>query len=244
MSPNNAYRFEFKYPVSSAQGQMLEQEIIAAGLYRDSHATYDDGSYDVTSLYYDSYNLFDFDEKVGGFRERKKVRLRIYEPYLENSSYGFLEIKHKFGMRNRKSKIKLTREDLDAFLLEGKRVLLERAWQESEQNVKDIILSHLIRRSVRPTAFVTYRRSAYATPDTSIRITFDRELHTKGSENLSVHEFLLPVAPNVTIMEVKYQDLLPHWMKRVILSHNLKHRPFSKYEKSINTIHRHHPVPR
>ncbi len=238
------FRFEFKYPISYTKARVLEQAIKRAGLQQDAHSTYADGSYDVTSLYYDSYDLFDYTEKTGGYKERKKIRLRIYEPYLNHSKYGFLEIKHKYGMMNRKSKIRLTREELEAFLKDGKRTLFSRKWEPHELAVKETILSHMIQRSVKPSAYVTYKRSAYMTPDKSVRITFDSEIYTKKGNTLSEQQFLIPVAPGMVIMEVKYQDLLPHWMRRVILAHDLERSPYSKYEMSLNSIHHYHPIPR
>ena len=106
-TPSTPFRFEFKYPMSITQARLLEQEIRQLGLAPDAFSTYDDGSYDVTSLYFDSYDFYDYDEKAGGFQERKKIRLRIYEPFLDKSEYGFLEIKHKYGMTNKKSKVKI-----------------------------------------------------------------------------------------------------------------------------------------
>ena len=76
----------------------------------DKHATRDDGAYTVTSLYFDTFNLSDYLEKISGSYKRKKIRLRIYEPFLKDSENVFLEIKHKIDMTNRKTKIMIDRK--------------------------------------------------------------------------------------------------------------------------------------
>ena len=243
-TPSTPFRFEFKYPMSITQARLLEQEIRQLGLAPDAFSTYNDGSYDVTSLYFDSYDFYDYDEKAGGFQERKKIRLRIYEPFLDKSEYGFLEIKHKYGMTNKKSKVKLTRDEMEDLFAYGKRSLIEREWGDDEQELKEIILSHMILRNVKPSALVSYRRNAYMTPDKSVRITFDKNLRSKKTDTLHPQDFIVPVAPDTTIMEVKYQDILPYWMKPFIVKYGLKRQPYSKYEMSLDRLNRFNPIPR
>ena len=55
------------------------------------------GSYRVKSLYFDSVDNQDYFEKMSGYQERKKIRLRIYD---EDSAYAKLEMKAKINKRN------------------------------------------------------------------------------------------------------------------------------------------------
>ncbi len=222
------HRFEFKYQIKPFVARSIEAEMKKFGMSLDSHATEEDGSYYVTSLYFDSFNKNDFQEKSGGELIRKKIRLRIYEPYLKNSQFGILEIKHKYDMTNRKTKIRLNREEIEAFIKHGKIVILKK--NDCDLEMRENMLRYLNNYLVRPTTLVTYLRRAYLTTNKDLRVTFDHSLKTANQNNLNKNNCLREVNKGGLTMEIKYDYSIPFFMRAIIKKYNLKRDTFSKYE--------------
>ncbi len=228
------HRFEFKYQIDPFTAKSIETEIKKFGMSLDSHATEDDGSYYVTSLYFDSFNKNDFQEKSGGELTRKKIRLRIYEPYLKNSKFGTLEIKHKYDMVNRKTKIVLNRDEMEGFIKHGKIVILKKS--DCDKEARENMLRYLNNYLVKPVTLVTYLRRAYVTNSKDLRVTFDHSLKTASQSSLNKNNFLREVNKGGLTMELKYNYSVPFFMRAIIKKYNLKRDTFSKYEKSVEKL--------
>ena len=91
------YRHEYKYIISYADMLALRKKL-------DKVLTVDrnEDGYLIRSMYFDSTDDDDYYDKLGGELNRKKVRLRIYEP---NSNYVKLEIKYKNDIHQLKKSI-------------------------------------------------------------------------------------------------------------------------------------------
>jgi len=228
------HRFEFKYQINHFTAKGIEAEIKKFGMNIDLHATETDGSYHVTSLYFDSFNKNDFQEKSGGELVRKKIRLRIYEPYLKNSEFGILEIKHKYDMTNRKTKINLNRDEVEGFIKYGKIVILKK--KNCKPEMRENMLRYLNNHLVKPAIMVTYQRRAYMSNNKDLRVTFDYNLKTASQGNLDKNNFLREVNKGMLTMELKYNYNLPFFMRDLIKKYKLKRDTFSKYEKSLEEL--------
>src|SRR3990167_10614441 len=110
------YRFEFKYLIKPQAAGFIEQELKRFGMELDGPSALLGDGYYVTSLYFDSYDFKDYQDKCGGLRKRKKIRARIYEPYLDKSSSVMLELKKKDGERIGKTQLKLSRGEWQKFI--------------------------------------------------------------------------------------------------------------------------------
>ena len=104
-------RFEFKYFVTPQTAKLIELELKNFGMKLDAPGVLLGDGYYVTSLYFDSYDFKDYQDKCGGFKKRKKIRARIYELFLDKSASVLLEIKKKTGERIEKIQLKLSREE-------------------------------------------------------------------------------------------------------------------------------------
>ena len=113
------YRFEFKYLITSHVAGFIERELKHFGMKLDAPSVLLGDGYYVTSLYFDSYDFNDYQDKCGGFKERKKIRARIYEPFLDKSSSVLLELKKKTGEKVVKTQLKLNREEWEKFMDRG-----------------------------------------------------------------------------------------------------------------------------
>jgi len=235
-------RFEFKYQMTESTATEIAKYIQKFGMQTDKHVSEQDGSYVVTSLYFDSFRLSDYVEKSAGMIHRKKIRMRIYEPYLKNSEHVFFEIKHKHDMTNNKTKIVLSRQEAEDLMKYGTSVLVSRQWQPGEEAIRNRLLHFMIREPVKPNLMVRYKRQPFMNYDKSLRITFDSKIEACLQRNLDENKFMEQVNRGVVVMEVKFAYTLPFWLKSVIVKHNLKRDAYSKYAHSLEQIYKYNPL--
>ncbi|MBQ1412722.1 MAG: polyphosphate polymerase domain-containing protein [Clostridia bacterium] len=217
----NSFRHEYKYVIDAAQRQILL--IRASGLMqRDVHAV-PDGAYLIRSLYFDDDRDTCFYENQSGTDPRSKFRIRYYN---DNPAMLRLEKKIKWHGMTRKESCTLTPEEA-ALLTEGgfpvtvgmsddkKRLLLE--WQ---------------RRALRPKVIVTYRRIPFVYPAGNVRVTFDEGITSSDETRrfLTQDYRQRPVLPlGQSILEVKWDGLLPLHIKDMMQLDTLRWSAFSKY---------------
>ncbi len=235
------YRFEFKYDINPRQAYLIERDIKKFGMKPDPNIVSGTGEYFVTSLYYDSHDLSDYRDKAGGFIKRKKIRARIYEPYLAKSDFVWLEIKHRFGPKNSKTRVKLSRPEFDRFIVDRDGVLLFKDWGEDIDKKNDI-LWNFIKTSVKPKIAVRYKRRAFMNDVGDLRITFDSNLETCPKTDLNCVQPMVSVNSGRLAMEIKFCYLIPSWLKVIIEDYGLKTDTYSKYEKSSEAIYRYNPL--
>jgi len=238
------YRFEFKYEIDSRQAYFIEKDIKKFGMKPDLNILTGDGEYTVTSLYWDSHNFSDYGDKTGGLQKRKKFRLRIYEPYLDKSEFVWLEIKNRFGSQNTKSRVRLSRSEFNKLVNFNVKMLIEREWNYKDLSKKDEILRNLIKSSIKPKVVVRYRRKAFVNDQEDVRITFDHGLEASTGLNLNDPVRMVNVNPHKLVMEVKFCYIMPYWFKDIIKAYGLKADTYSKYEKSLEALHRYNPLTR
>ena len=241
---NENYKFEFKYELEPATARFVEEEIKKFGMKPDRHAYGSDGSYFVSSLYFDSFDLFDYQEKAGGFLDRKKIRARIYEPFLDKSQHVWLEVKRKHDSKITKNRVKITRDEWERFSNDGISFLLKKNWDENELSDKNKFLENFIRFSAKPKVFVRYLRKPFLNQSENLRINFDYDLETCRKGDLGYNGFMTPVNRGIVIMEVKFSYLMPHWLGQIVKKYDLKKDAISKYGRSVEAIHRLNPIAR
>ena len=198
-------RHEEKYIIDYRQYTMLLSRARAL-LTPDAHG--EDGSYVITSLYYDDYLNHALDEKLDGLPEHRKFRVRTYD---YSDAVIKLERKDKHGILTQKASASLCREQIpllagvyaDAGAFSGKAANLAAQIRASD---------------LRPVVAVRYRRDAFFFAGTDLRLTFDRELEAIGPEEEALFSPLVSGLPvlggNSVIMEVKYGDYLPQFVRK------------------------------
>ncbi len=201
-------RVELKYRISQIQALHLHARI-APFLQWDAH----NGSrgYLVRSLYFDTLQDSDFEEKLDGYDPRRKIRLRLYGPEGQTAK---LELKEKQNRGQRKRSLLLSRAV--ALELARGRFDLLRGLQEPLAGQLYWLLKS---RAYLPKCVVQYRRIAYQSPDNDIRLTFDQELCATEA-NLSLFDprlILYPVdRPGEVTLEVKYNGFLFSSVKQAL----------------------------
>ena len=226
-------RFELKYllPIE-AVGPF--RHALGAYLRPDSYGD-DEGTYAVSSLYYDSPGYRFYWEKMEGIKFRRKLRIRHYETQAELTldTRVFVEIKQRLDRVTQKRRAVLTYRD--ALRLCNERVIPDHRPQD--RSVIEEIHSLVWQYNVRPTSLVSYLRQAYigADYDVGLRITFDTNLRYRPRD-LQLHSrcmghFMVP--PGIVVMEIKVNERIPYWLTELVGKHNFRLVRVSKYCQSL-----------
>ncbi|UNK16533.1 polyphosphate polymerase domain-containing protein [Paenibacillus sp. N3/727] len=222
MNSTLKYRHELKFFVNQHQYQIISTRLRNL-VSRDEH-TSPSGEYHIRSLYFDDINNKALHEKLGGIRDRVKYRIRIYN--IEDTTIHF-EKKIKFRDYIAKVKEPLTREMTDEIMVgrfEGLNVpdkpLLMELYHEMKHNL------------LRPKVIVDYVREPYVCHHGNVRITFDKELRSGLHSTELFNKNLDPVRAideNLIIMEVKYDEYIPEYIKAALQLEGLNRQSASKY---------------
>lgn len=222
-------RFELKYVLHVSRRDALIDEL-GDSLHRDAHAL-GDGTYKVTSLYYDSPSLACFWAKLEGIKYRRKVRVRIYDTFADLAdSVAMVEIKQRINRTVQKRRLVTTLDAAYALCDQGDRT----TWDDTRDAAVAAEVEFL-RRSLhlRPTCVITYQRRALVggAYDPGLRVTFDMDLACRPPDRrlgtgVPTHRFF---SPEFCIMEVKVNDAIPIWLSRLLARHGCDLRRISKY---------------
>lgn len=183
--------------------------------------------YSVRSLYFD--DLFDscMNEKENGVGYRTKYRIRIY-----NGDCGTvrLEKKIKYHQMTRKETVTLARQESDALLC-GDMDFLTRMTDSENALLREVTIK-MLHRKMAPKCIVEYNRFAFVENIGNVRITFDRNISgSSRTERFYERELNgIPVMPvSHQILEIKYDEFLPQYIRQAVDLGNLRRQSFSKY---------------
>lgn len=238
-------RYEIKFPVNHAQKERF-LDAARYALTEDPHG--ENACYRVTSVYFDSRGLDFFWEKVDGIAIRRKVRLRCYGEFHEGNGWEdrpyFLEIKHRIKDSVYKERVRVTAEGArrmteDASVICSARDFVtgeERAWASTIATLESL----QARWQLVPTNAISYRREAWVgVVDERLRLTFDQMATVHEPDNFqaaSLHRGLPIIPPGHYVMEIKFNDVIPRWMRDIIAEQNLLPRRFSKYASGASVL--------
>ncbi len=217
------FRNENKYLISYAQEEYLKmslRELCEA----DSH-TDEMNRYNIRSLYFDDYDDSAYSDNARGVDNRTKYRIRIYNC---DSSVIHLECKQKVNGKIHKEKVLVT-QDFCRKLMEDRGEELEYPNENPLIN-RFLYLYHV--KYLRPRVIVEYEREPYIHPDGDVRITIDRNISFSEEierffEKDIFQQPILPVGQN--LLEVKYTEFLPEFVKDTLDIKHMQRTTFSKY---------------
>lgn len=214
-------RHEEKYRLSAPQAAELEL-MLSALLQKDRYSA--NGAYFIRSLYFDTADDADYNDKLIGADRRQKLRLRLY--HLDSPAVK-LEIKNKTGSLSYKQSTTLTRAQALALANGDCEFLLDLPGDTARR-----AYTFFRREQRRPTALVDYERTAFTSPVAQVRITLDRNIRAAKTSDLfgagcpmfGVH------SGGVCVLEVKYDAFLPRYLRGVLTSVGPAKMSIGKYE--------------
>ena len=225
-------RYEFKYLIRNEQTHAIAR-FLATHLELDK---YSQGRplnrYTVRSIYYDSPDFRCYYEKANGDQNRRKLRVRSYNQ--ADSAAIFLECKQRKGSTYTKSKSQLDTEKLE--ILQAREGL---SGQDVERfGVVEQLLLGMDRWDYQPTVLVVYDREAYVSPgqEDTVRVTLDNNLRARmfpELDELYDEADLDDLLYGWTILEVKFTNVVPRFLKQLVSQHSLERQACSKYGVSV-----------
>lgn len=216
------YRHEYKYICDAAESAMLK--VRASGILKqDSHSA-GTGFYRVRSLYFDDLEDSCYYENESGIGIRDKYRVRIY-----NAQKNRITLERKSKTNGMTLKVSAPiEEELCRQLMTGK--IPQHSASFSLQ--LNLLLNDMREKCMRPAVIVDYIRYPFIEQSGNVRVTFDECI---GSSNdfckfLETGINIRPVMElGKSIMEVKWDEFLPDYIKKHLEPDSLQWTSFSKY---------------
>ncbi|MBM6830183.1 polyphosphate polymerase domain-containing protein [Anaerotignum lactatifermentans] len=218
---NEVYRQEKKYFMTMVDMKRLSWELDPV-MIQDAHNGIH--GYSIRSLYFDTVNDKDYEDKINGLELRRKIRLRIYDPAAD---FAMLEMKQKEGDFQKKRSLRVSREDAME-LNRGNYGCLLKYEDPFAQECFGVM--HM--QCYRPKTIVEYRRKAYIAKENKIRITFDHDIRATETDlrlfspNLNMYPVLDAFH---CVLEVKYNGFLLTYIKNLVNEANKSSLSVSKY---------------
>jgi len=215
------FRHELKYTINSNDDLEIRSRL--RKLFRhDKHADAE-GSYRISSLYFDTPYDKALREKLDGINQREKFRIRYY-----NNDLSFIRLEKKIKVNGLCGKLSapLTAAEVEQ-ILQGDYDFLLR----SENALLQEFYSKLKGQLLHPRTIVCYDREAFLYEPGNVRITIDRNLRS----GLSCTSFLDPnvhfvdISNSLPVLEVKYDAFLPEIVQMAVQVPNRRAGAYSKY---------------
>lgn len=235
------YRYEYKYLVSNSLLTSLREKI-KPYIDLDTHVEHKEThQYSVRSIYFDTWNFDNYFDKLEGIGKRKKVRLRVYHENTDES-LAFLEIKKKCEVPLVKTRSPFKAENILKLFKSGNTndIIIEGLSQfRNSKEISNAFFYYYNTENLVPVILISYDREPYNSKfDPTTRVTFDKNLRSypyPKLEDIYRDDILVNSLSNDFILEVKFNNTFPNWMKSIISEFNLRSEAVSKYITCIDS---------
>lgn len=219
------YRNELKFELSDFDLIRIRNRLLPL-MHTDSHQK--PNGYLIRSLYFD--DLYDScaAEKENGILHREKYRIRQYG---NNPDFIRLEKKTRHGDMSQKTMQTLSRQDYET-LLSGDPARLHTLLPQDGNGLLQELVLKIFRKGFAPKCIVEYERFAFTETMGNVRVTFDRNVSGSSQTDRFFDSdlFTVPIMPQSHhILEIKYDELLPHYILQALDLGCLRRQSFSKY---------------
>lgn len=217
------FRNEWKYCCTESELSMVEAR--TKGILKpDAHGT-DNGKYTVHSLYFDDPVYSCAVATESGISNRYKYRIRYYG---DSPTLLRLERKEKENGRCRKKSCLLTMKEYE-HIMSGQ---IEEVFWNTENDVLKRFCIDIWEKGFEPKVIIDYERIAYVEEITNVRITLDKNITASGNvEHFLDRDYVASplLEKGMHVLEVKFDHILPGYMKKAIYINSLQQTSFSKY---------------
>lgn len=219
------FRHEYKFILSVSQSLIL-RERMAGIMKRDAYGG-ELGSYEIRSVYFDDYEDTCYRQNEAGTDPRSKYRIRIYNA---SDRRMVLEKKIKQNGMTKKRQQDLTKEQYELLMTE-EGAFIGGAFHDNPPLVQELLLFKQTRR-MQPKVIVAYERTPFTEAAGNVRVTFDDGISSSNDFDGFFSEKLhkRPIMPvGKTLMEIKFDEFLPSYIKEALEVGRLTQTTFSKY---------------
>ena len=232
-------RYELKYVVDEACACRV-RDFVRGHLRRDAHGIPEMRyAYPIYSVYLDGPGLMLYNATVQAQKNRFKLRVRYYDH--EPGSPVFCEIKRRVNDVIMKERASIRRDALER-LLAGRCPRREDLLDDQHQDAYDALRRFCELRDAllaRPRIIVYFEREAWVSKDdNSVRVTFDFEAAAaRFEDDLRPKHWTDARVPGV-IVELKFDDRFPVWMRELVQSFDLYRTRMGKYVHCMDHLPR------
>lgn len=219
------FRHEYKFILSVSQSLILRERM--AGLMKRDAYGGESGGYEIRSVYFDDYDNTCYMQNEAGTDPRSKYRIRCY-----NASDDRIVLEKKIKQNGMTKKLQqgLTKEQYE-LLMTTEGALIGSAVHDAPPLVQELLILKQT-RMMQPKVIVAYERTPFTEAAGNVRVTFDDGIFSATDFDGFFEERLhkRPVMPvGETLMEVKFDEFLPAYIKEALETGRLTQTTFSKY---------------
>lgn len=216
------YRFEYKYCITEQEKDLLQNRIDML-LNIDKNAQ-ENKYYSIRSIYFDDYKDTNLNQVINGISEREKYRIRFYNL---DDSYICLEKKQKENNMTNKQSCRITKEQL-LNILKGEKLVIKK---ENHKLLNEFYLK-MLTQAYKPACIIDYDRVPYTYVAGNVRLTLDYNMSVSYDFDDVFSDKLnkIPFAENnMALLEVKFNDFIPDYIRWSLQLNNLNRISYSKY---------------
>lgn len=214
-------RHELKFLITYADYYNLRASLCA--LMEPDENSGEDG-YTIRSLYFDDIHDGAYLDKESGVGRRRKHRIRIYNG---SDSVIKYEIKDKYGEFISKISAPISRDECEKLINTDFGFMIDSQYPALRSGYIDARCKLL-----KPRVIVDYEREAFVCEEGNVRITFDRDIRA-GLDSFNIFDNGILTAPTLEpgtlVLEVKYDDFLPNFIRKALKKVDRRSLAVSKY---------------
>lgn len=215
-------RKEIKYEITYKEYKYIKQ-ILDMSMKIDIHAD-EKGNYNVRSIYFDNHLHEIRNDKNNDINSVKKYRIRMYN---NDESTILLERKTNENGYIQKVQEKIEKKDVINILNGNYKEIAE-----DKESLKTELYLKMILRYYRPAVIIAYTRTAYRDDVSKASVTIDQNIKST-SDCSKFFEGIDTKSENKYILEVKYEKILPEYIKSIIASIENKRKTRAKFITQI-----------
>ena len=226
------YRNEYKHIINKNHAVVLKSRLSV--LLKSDPFADENGEYLIRSLYFDTYDDKALYEKINGVPFRNKYRIRFY-----NHDTSKIKLENKIKRFNYSTKIvcDLTKEEVEKILDKQYNFL-----RESGEPLKTAFYKELTAGGFIPKTIVDYIRTPFIYPHGNVRITIDSDIRSPSSQS-GITDIFNSDTPTISVfpdercvLEVKYDEFLPDFIRKIIQTEVTMTSAMSKYASCRNFV--------
>lgn len=191
------------------------------------------GSYLIRSVYFDDMHYSGLYANEDGADDREKFRIRTYDNL---SDIIKLELKGKKSGYTSKESCLVDKEFVETCIKNGNNVCTDsigniKLSKDTNQLIKKLWTKNRL-NLLHPVCIVEYERTAFIEALGNVRITFDKNIGMSNNVSSFFEDNIgaVPVLPKGQhILEVKYDEFLPEYIKEILDTGVVQKTAFSKY---------------
>lgn len=218
------YRKELKYFITFNDFNIINNNLNSL-LKKDKYCN--DDYYQISSIYFDNYNMTSYNQVLNGISERWKYRIRFYN---YDKNYIKLEKKYKVNGLTLKESTVITYDTLNNILKRKVRI------DSNNSPLLNELILKIKTEYLRPVILIEYDRIPYIYKAGNVRITLDYNIRYTNiysdifNKEKKVHYL------NERILEVKYNEFIPDFIRFRLELNHLNQTSFSKFNNCIDAL--------